>query len=613
MKNSLIEQIKIRTQKAVEAFKTTLNPPPFEAPKLKTTKVIVGWLIPERPEVTELDLDKLAIEKGQKTIQMGSETYKIEIFPGSLVIHLPEAKRIEAHHGESVQIGEERFRLSLLAARAFIKWFAYSIFFFIIPSLSYAQSPAAAPGAGPVVSPSAPPLPTGPSKFEFKSLDQKGITVATFDSKFEPILLLPGLNAVSNFRVSAALIHQNKELAMPVVQKFQEDGNYFIQVDTSGLCLLRKREEDINSEIRKFASTVTQNSTISLQTFYSANGKIFSATVFSFKKPQEVLDRSDFITCQPHTESVNVLRALESLVPLLEEATKRDTQVAKGKWVRRAVISFSSGNVGALSKAESILSAHDIDFYPILYTPLKTSVAEGIFTNLFSQRRGMPFWWTEPGLFHLADKFPYHWSLSINANVPYDLEQKTYPYVVRYQNEKYSYEVTSELSYGHDARAYFYYKLRAFVLATVLLALIVWTLYKIYSYYRIKICPRTRLPLSHTWNQSLFVARGRFPVLIVKNQGKYLSSYVVTQKVTIVSNGYTSQVPLNPFYPVAHRGFVIKKKGFETYEISPVEKSPFGLNGIKRQNPIHLRHGDSFNIGELTVDFLLPLDNEAKK
>jgi hypothetical protein len=629
MSRSIPEILSARWALATQMFKETIEPPTQAArADLIIPKSVVGWLIPLDTEKDVPTLDKFSIDRHQKAIQIGSDHYKIEMFPGILMIHTPEGKKIEAFHGEKVTLGDKSFKLSLLAARAFFKWFAAGILFFShLISTAQTSTPNAetpepsAPASGENALPKTvadllpkedPTKPKAPAVIVYNSQtsDQNGIAQAPYRAYFDASLLIPGLSESQEKDISSTVLAEGKYHKIPITEAQQRKSFYFIQVDVSSHCLTRKKEELINTELKRFISKIPKHSYITLTTFYGVNGRPVYDLIFKFKKSDELEDRVGLISCQPHSESINALEAMAFLKPYLKEMDSLHQTEKQSDWWRRVFVTFTSGNIGITSEAESILKNFDLDFYPIVYSSVQSPVTRTLLTRLTQMNEGEIFWWNEAGPLNFSERFPFLWTFHIFASLPFELEEKSYPLEVTYKTPKAVYKVTSEVSYLKDKRALFFYQMKILLLVGFGVLFLIYFLYRVYDFYRVKICTQTKLPMSHTWNDSIFKARGRYPVLLMTSFRGYERAFVLQNKITLIGENFKADLRLTTVHKPTVKGYVIKKNGYETYEISSSDKTPFGINGVRRKNPLNLRHGDVFEFGEYRVQFLFPVETE---
>lgn len=608
MSRSFGERISERWLKASQAFKETVQPPSIPPQTVEPQPVpqIVGWLLPVEGSRDTVSLQKLALDRSKRSLSVNDESFSVEFLPGSLVLRGKDGVRIEGFHGDIVTLGASRYRLSLLSARAFIKWFSALVAIFIGTTFhTQAQEPTSTPTPSPT---------PAVVLYESHSSDQNGLAQALYRSQFEASLLIPGLSEIDSRQVQASVIAEGKVISLPIYKSHARRTHYFIQVDTSSLCLARKKEELLNVELKRFFGKLSHDSLVTLTTFFGTRGKPNYATIFKRKTPNDLIDQSQWVTCQPHSESLNALEAMAYLKSALKENDTLEQTEKKTDWWRRVLITFTSGNVGITSEAESILKTYDLDFYPVVYSGVRSPVTQALLTRLTQMNEGEIFWWNNSDPLHFSERFPFLWTFNIFAAFPYQLEEKSYPLEINYLTSKAHYRVTSEVNYFQDRRAYFFYRLKVISLWTFGILLLTWIAFRIFNYYRVKKCPKTGLPLSHTWNASLFVARGRYPVLLVRSHRGYEKAHVVLKKTTRIKNGFSADLHLNPLQSTTLRGYVLRKKGYETFELSPIDpinKSGFAVNQTVRSTPVFLKSGDQFEWGEFTIQFLFPSERET--
>lgn len=582
---------------------------PVEAPascrNARLQSPVVGWLLPAARKLTTAELRTFELHQGTHYVGLNSQgLVRYEgAHEGAVSVSVQRAECVIAgqkyYHGDTLPIDGEEFRIALLATRAYVNWFSMIPFFLFTLSCSLSSWAVQAAGQdAPVVL-----SPTGAESPR-----------ALYRGSLELQYLIPGARRLSVFENTKALVRTgSSEHVLPLRSIHQPKTHYTFVVDISSLCLRREREDDLNQELRRFVDGLPTSSWVSVYTYFQGSGAAPVAweKVIANESVQTIQastsKRSEYIQCRPRVESANVYDAILALKHEFQQTDAFIQTDSKTEWWRRVLIIFTPGNARLNAQAEQLIHDFDFDVYPVVYSGVRSPFTDHVLQELAQVHEGKVFWWDKGTPLGLIETFPFLWSMSLDFNVPYGLEEKSYPLEIQIQGHK----LRADVQYFRDPRAYFLYRAGRVLLWLLVLAATFYAIQKTVRYYKTPRCPRTKKVTSHTWNRSLFGALGRSPVLLVTSPHGYERAHVLDEKRVRVGRQWNCALRLYSPFSTDRTPFLIERVGYESFAMRRGgRKGPeaFALSGVIRKSEVFLKHGDEFCFGEYTIQFLNPPD-----
>ncbi len=554
---------------------------PAPAALLDTQKSVVGWVYP----VGEKSFDRFELvpglnyliesEEGTKIIQEepshGKEGVKIQVSDSRLEVKFPEGPQV-FYHGDEAMLKDRKFKVKILSPKTFAKFLTVLLFLHsAAASLLMAEDK-------PVDKPI--------------NVVQPEMVRVQARSGFEVFFEIPGVSRLDESRLKASVDLGGKKISLGSVDASREDTHLIFLVDTSSLCSHRQMEDPINREIQEMVAKSASSNLVSLGEFYRQDtGSEVYTTLFSEMRADSLRDRAKYINCRSEARSVNGVHAIAALKNELIRGPR-----VKNK--RNVVVLFSSGNLKESPETAQLVKKYNLQLIVVVYVRTQTEYVNDVLPPLLEANKGKLYLWSQNEPFRLSEKFPYRWIFKMNAAFPLEAAERVYPLQIQAGD---SLVLNANLQYFKNDRSILLYRIKvAFFILLGLLALAA-LIYFTIRYYRTPVCQKHRVPVSRSWNECLYCAKGKHAMLLISDEDGYQKTHVIQTRETKIGSRLGNDVKIKS--PLLKSHLKLKQVGQDIFELGSERDERFTVNGKTVTKPIFLRSGDLIEVAPYEIEF----------